>query len=114
MIKELFDKWASVPFIVDRVRRIYTISDKDAENIKQDIKNIRSSFFFIEEDKIKIEELERKLKEGYDDYYKKSYTLTDKYAFNTCSKYETFYITGEDLYNAFKAGYEAAGEEKND
>ena len=38
--------------------------------------------------------------------------LSEKHAFNEESKYEHFYITGEDLFEAFKAGHNLSNQGK--
>jgi hypothetical protein len=47
----------------------------------------------------------------FDKWLKQQPDLQDKYAISTASKFERFYITGEDLQRAFAAGYLIARQE---
>ena len=37
--------------------------------------------------------------------------LCNKHGFDDDNSYETYYLNGEDLFNAFKAGYDAKADE---
>jgi hypothetical protein len=54
---------------------------------------------------ITVEELDKKLSEEYTKWLANEPNIKNKFAIDSKSKYERFYICGEDLEDAFLAGY---------
>lgn len=114
-IENEYKKWLEVQEYTYKEKNPYYVNDLELE---KEIKELEAQnlnrFFGSDTPKLRrLEELRRKFKTQGNKYYEGRYKLKDKYAIDDTKRYETFHICGEDLKDAFVAGYELAKKEFN-
>lgn len=96
-LKEQFEEWLN--------QQIYSYKELNPyyEELKEFPKDL-NPYFQGDEKTLRQKKLnERRSKESK--FYEGGYKLKDKYAIDDTKRYESHYICGEDLYDAFVAGY---------
>ncbi len=116
-IEEQYKKWLEEHEYYYKTKNSYY---KTRAELKAEIESFSKDLNpFFGNDDIELRRLEKLKKDLYehdesDEFFEGGYKLKDKYAIDDVKRYENFYICGEDLQDAFEAGFKAALESKDD